>query len=33
MKKVKPGDPMVIPADTFNTFVDAARNDRQRLHN
>jgi len=25
LKKVKPGDPLVIPAATFNTFVDAAQ--------
>ena len=24
LQKVKPGDPLVIPAPTFNTFVDAA---------
>lgn len=32
MKKVRPGDPLVIPAATFNTFIDAARDfqDRQR---
>lgn len=32
MQKVKRGDPLVIPAATFNTFVDAARDfqDRQR---
>jgi hypothetical protein len=32
MQKVKRGDPLVIPASTFNTFVDAARDfqDRQR---
>ncbi|HEV58126.1 MAG TPA: hypothetical protein ENN87_11655 [Phycisphaerales bacterium] len=32
LKKVKPGDPMVIPADTFNTFVDAARGHVNRRH-
>ena len=25
LKKVKPGDPLVIPAVVYNTFVDAAR--------
>ncbi len=25
LKKVKSGDPLVIPAATYNTFVDAAR--------
>jgi len=25
LKKVKPGDPLVIPAATYNTFVEAAR--------
>jgi hypothetical protein len=25
LKKVRPGDPLVIPATTFNAFVDAAR--------
>ena len=24
LTKVRPGDPLVIPARTFNTFVDAA---------
>ncbi len=32
MKKVKPGDPLVIPAATFNTFVDAARDFLARQH-
>ncbi len=32
MKKVKPGDPLSIPAATFNTFVDAARDYLQRRH-
>ncbi len=32
LKKVKPGDPLVIPAATFNTFVDAARDYLQRRH-
>lgn len=30
MQKVKRGDPLVIPAGTFNTFVDAARDFQQR---
>jgi len=30
LRKVKSGDPLVIPAATFNTFVDAARNYLQR---
>jgi hypothetical protein len=32
LQKVKRGDPLVIPAATFNTFIDAARDfqDRQR---
>jgi hypothetical protein len=25
LKKVSPGDPLVIPAGAYNTFVDAAR--------
>ncbi len=25
LQKVKPGDSLVVPAQTFNTFVDAAR--------
>jgi hypothetical protein len=25
LKKVKPGDPLVMPATTYNAFVDAAR--------
>ena len=33
LKKVKSGDPLVIPAQTFNTFIDAARDFRRRqLH-
>ncbi|HOW17475.1 MAG TPA: hypothetical protein PLC79_00445 [Phycisphaerae bacterium] len=32
MKKVKPGDPLVIPAPTSNTFVDAARDFLARQH-
>jgi hypothetical protein len=31
-KKVKPGDPLAIPAATFNTFVDAARDFLARQH-
>jgi len=30
LQKVKPGDPLVIPAGTFNTFIDAARDFRAR---
>jgi hypothetical protein len=32
LKKVKAGDPLVIPAATFNTFVDAARDFLARQH-
>jgi hypothetical protein len=32
MNKVKPGDPLVIPAPTFNTFVDAANDFLARRH-
>lgn len=32
MKKVKPGDSLAIPAATFNTFVDAARDFLSRQH-
>jgi hypothetical protein len=32
MKKVKPGDPLVIPAATFNTFIDSARDFLARQH-
>lgn len=28
-QKVKRGDPLIIPASTFNTFVDAARDFQQ----
>ena len=28
LKKVKPGDPLAIPAEAFNTFIDAARDFR-----
>ncbi len=30
LKKVKSGDALVIPAQTFNTFIDAARDFRSR---
>jgi hypothetical protein len=30
LKKVKPGDPLKIPASTFNTFIDTARDFRAR---
>ena len=30
LKKVKTGDSLVIPAQTFNTFIDAARDFRAR---
>ena len=33
LKKVQSGDPLVIPAQTFNTFVDAARDYQQRAQN
>lgn len=33
MKKVKSGDSLSIPAETFNTFIDAARDDRTRQQN
>lgn len=33
LKKVKSGEALVIPAQTFNTFIDAARNYRQRAQN
>lgn len=32
LEKVKPGDPLAIPAATFNTFVDSARDYLQRHH-
>ena len=32
LKKVQPGDPLRIPAETFNTFVDAAADLRARRH-
>jgi len=30
MLKVRRGDPLVIPAQTFNTFIDVAQDFRQR---
>jgi len=30
LQKVRRGDPLVIPAATFNTFIDAARDFQQR---
>lgn len=30
LKKVRPGDPLVIPAATFNAFIDAAQDFQQR---
>ena len=30
-RKVKPGDALVIPAQTFNTFIAAARDFRGRV--
>ena len=32
LKKVKSGDPLKIPAATFNTFVDSARDHLQHQH-
>ena len=32
LNKVRAGDPLVIPAATFNTFIDAAREHRARQH-
>ena len=32
LKKVQPGDPLAIPAATFNAFVDAAQDYRNRQH-
>lgn len=32
MKKVRAGEPLRIPASTFNTFIDAARDYRNRTH-
>ena len=31
-KKVQSGDPLAIPAQTFNTFIDAAWAHRERQH-
>ena len=33
LQKVSPGDKLKIPAETFNTFIDAARDYRQRQQN
>jgi hypothetical protein len=33
LRKVQPGDPLAIPADTFNAFVDAATDLAARRHN
>jgi hypothetical protein len=33
LRKVQPGDPLAIPADTFNAFVDAAADLAARRHN
>ena len=33
LAKVKSGDPLKIPAATFNTFIDAARDFRTRTQN
>jgi len=33
LKKVRPGDPLVIPAATFNTFIDTARDFQERQRN
>ena len=33
LEKVKSGDPLKIPAATFNTFIDAARDFRTRTQN
>ena len=32
LDKVQPGAPLAIPAQTFNTFVDAAKDFRERQH-
>ena len=32
-KKVQRGEPLRIPAETFNTFIDAAKDFRQRTQN
>ena len=31
-KKVRPGEPLKIPAETFNTFIDAAQYVRAHRH-
>ena len=31
MKKVSTGDPLVIPANTYNAFIDAAQDFRERI--
>ena len=31
MKKVSTGDPLVIPANTYNAFIDAATDFRERI--
>jgi hypothetical protein len=31
LKKVQSGDPLVVPAATWNAFIDAAEDYRQRL--
>lgn len=33
MKKVSPGEPLSIPAETFNTFIDAGRDFKARQRN
>lgn len=33
LRKVKPGDPLVIPAETFNAFVETAQDLRSRQQN
>jgi len=33
MKKVRTGDPLIIPAGTYNNFIDAARDFQQRQQN
>ena len=30
LRKVKPGDPLAIPAEAFNAFIDAARDVQSR---
>ncbi len=31
LKKVSTGDPLVIPANTYNAFIDAAQDFQQRI--